>query len=205
MEPTSRGSTQTAGTSTSLATIKNRKAIFVMWSGAESKLEMAVLRPVPDGRQEQYTAWGWFDELRSWTWPGQEGLPLTVRLYTAGDQVKLLLNGKEVGSAQVSSTRKLTAELTVPYAPGEIKAIALKDGQPIAEQSLRTVGAPFRITLHPDRSTLKRDGNDLSFVMIHIEDKEGNLVPDAVAEVNFKVSGVGELAAVGNANPKEMS
>ncbi len=175
----------------------------VVWG--RSKLEMAVLRPVPEGRKEQYTAWGWFDELRSWTWPGQEGLPVTVRVYTTGDHVKLMLNGKEVGSAEVSSKTKLTAEITVPYAPGELKAIALKDGQQIAEMSFKTVGAPFRITLHPDRSTLKRDANDLSFVMVHVEDKDGNLIPDAVAEVNFKISGAGELAGVGNANPKEMA
>jgi beta-galactosidase len=175
----------------------------VVWG--RSKLEMAVLRPLPEGRKEQYTAWGWFDELRSWTWPGQEGLPVTVRVYTTGDHVKLMLNGKEVGSAEVSSKSKLTAEFTVPYAPGELKAIALKDGQSIAELSFKTVGTPFRITLHPDRSTLKRDANDLSFVMVHVEDKDGNLVPDAVADMNFKVSGAGAVAAVGNANPKEMA
>ena len=41
--------------------------------------------------------------------------------------------------------------------------------------------------------------------MVHIEDKDGNEVPDAVAEVRFDVAGAGELAGVGNANPKEMA
>jgi beta-galactosidase len=175
----------------------------VVWG--RSKLEMAVLRPVTPGRKALITAWGWFDELRSWTWPGQEGLPLTVRIYSTGDHVQLLLNGKEVGSAAVSPKNNLTAELPVPYVPGELKAIALKNGTPIAELSFKTVGAPFRVRLHEDRSTLKRDRNDLSYVMVHVEDKDGNLVPDAVAEVNFKVSGAGELAAVGSANPREMA
>lgn len=182
----------------------------VVWD--RSKIEMAVLRPLPEGRKEQISSWGWFDELRSWTWPGQEGLPLTVKVYTKGDRVQLLLNGKEVGSADVSSKTDLpagktfmTAELTVPYAPGELKAIALKDGKPIAETTLKTVGAPHRVVLHPDRSTLKRSRNDLSYVMVQIEDKDGYLVPDAVADISFKLSGAGELVAVGNANPKEMA
>ena len=182
----------------------------VVWD--RSKIEMAVLRPLPEGRKEQITSWGWFDELRSWTWPGQEGQPLTVRVYTKGDRVQLLLNGKEVGSADVSSTTDLpagktfmTAQLTVPYAAGELKAIALKDGKPIAETKLKTVGSPYRVTLHPDRSTLKRSRNDLSYVMVHIEDKDGNLVPDAVADIRFKLSGNGELAGVGSANPREMA
>ena len=182
----------------------------VVWD--RSKVEMAVLRPLPQGRKEQISAWGWFDELRSWTWPGHEGIPLTVRVYTKGDRVQLLLNGKEVGSTDVSSTTDLpagktfmTAKLTVPYEAGELKAVALKNGKPIAETSLKTVGSPHRIALYPDRALLKRNCNDLSYVMLHIEDKNGNLIPDAVADIHFKISGAGELAAVGNANPKEMA
>ena len=192
--------------------IKKPQSYFrdVVWD--RSKIEMAVLRPLPPGRKEQITAWGWFDELRSWTWPGQEGLPLTVRVYTKCDKVKLMLNGEEVGSADVSPRNDLpagktilTAVLTVPYAAGELKAIALEHGKAIAETSLKTVGAPYRISLQPDRSTLKRNRNELSYVMVHIEDLHGNLVPDAVAEVNFKVSGAGELAAAGSGNPREMA
>jgi beta-galactosidase len=175
----------------------------VVWG--RSKLEMAVRRVPPDGRKEEITAWGWFDELRSWTWPGEEGLPVTVRVYSTGDQVRLLLNGKEVGSAAVSAKSKLTAEFSVAYAPGELKAIALKDGNPIAELAFKTTGSPYRITLHPDRSLLKRDRNDLSYVMVYVEDKRGNEVPDVVAEIRFDVGGAGKLAAVGNANPKEMA
>jgi beta-galactosidase len=67
-----------------------------------SALEMAVQRPVPAGRTEVVSPWGWSDELRSWTWPGNEGKTLKVRVYSSGDQVRLLLNGKEVGVKPVS-------------------------------------------------------------------------------------------------------
>jgi len=174
----------------------------VVWG--RSNLEVAVLRPVPEGRKELLMLWGWWDELRSWTWPGHEGKALTVRIYSTADQVRLELNGKAVGTANVSSSTKLAAELQVPYAPGELKAIAMKDGKVLSTTILKTVGAPHRITLHPDRARLRRDRNDLSYVMVHIEDDEGNLIPDAVMQVNFKVAGAGQLAAAGNANPKEM-
>ena len=174
----------------------------VVWG--RSKLEMAVLRPAPSGKVQRPTSWGWYDELRSWTWTPDQDEPLTVRIYTTGDHVKLLLNGKEVGGADVSVKTNYTVALPVPYAPGELKAVAFKDGRPFGEMSLKTVGDPYRVALYPDRSRLKADRNDLSFVMAHILDKEGNLVPDAVAAVSFKVSGPGDLAAVGNANPREM-
>src|SRR6266849_6030024 len=82
----------------------------VVWG--RSTLEMAVRRALPEGRKEEITAWGWFDELRSWTWLGEEGLPVTVRVYSTGDQVRLVLNGKEVGTAAVSAKTKLTAEFS---------------------------------------------------------------------------------------------
>ena len=42
-----------------------------------------------------------------------EGKPLNVRVYTAGDEVKLLLNGKEIGSKPVPESAKL---LRIPCA-----------------------------------------------------------------------------------------
>jgi beta-galactosidase len=52
-----------------------------------SKFEMAVQRPVPEGKVEKIANWGWSDELESWTWPGSEGKDLAVRFYTSGDRV----------------------------------------------------------------------------------------------------------------------
>ena len=40
----------------------------VVWGN--SKIEMLVHRPVPDGMQEVIAPWGFPDELKSWTWPG---------------------------------------------------------------------------------------------------------------------------------------
>jgi beta-galactosidase len=67
-----------------------------------------------------------------------------------------MLNGKEVGVQAVSPATKLTAEFTVPYTAGELKAIALKEGVPIAEMSFSTVGDPAKIVLQPDRTRLSR-------------------------------------------------
>ena len=50
----------------------------VVWD--RSPLEMAVVRPLPPGRKQQIMLWGFYDELRSWTWPGNEGVTVTVRV-----------------------------------------------------------------------------------------------------------------------------
>jgi beta-galactosidase len=168
-----------------------------------SKIEMAVQRPVPEGRTEAVSMWGWSDEMRSWTWPGSEGRTLKVRVYSSGDQVRLLLNGKEVGVKPVSPDTELKAEFEVPYAAGELKAIALAAGKPIAELSFKTVGKPARLRLTADRASIRRDRNDLSYVTVEVIDQAGELVPDAVVPVSISIGGVAELAAAGSANPKD--
>jgi beta-galactosidase len=65
---------------------------------------------------------------------------------------------------------------------------------------LSTAGAPARIKLVPDRATIQADGDDLSFVTVRIEDKDGNLCPMADNLVRFNVSGEGVIAGVDNGN-----
>ena len=65
----------------------------------------------------------------------------------------------------------------MPYQPGSLKAVAYQGGKPIAVDEVRTAGAPARVKLIADRSTIQADGDDLSFVTVRIEDKDGNLVP----------------------------
>ena len=167
-------------------------------------LEMAVQRPVPEGRTETISAWGWSDELRSWTWPGNEGKTLKVRVYSTGDQVRLLLNGKEIGSKPVSAETELKAEFDCPYAAGELKAVAFSNGRQIAELAFKTVGKAAKLRLKADRSSIRRTRNDLSYVTLEVLDQAGELVPDAVVPVTFSISGAAELAAVGTANPKDV-
>jgi beta-galactosidase len=174
----------------------------VVWGA--SKLEMAVQRPLPVGRIERISDWGWSDELRSWTWPGFEGRTLNVRVYSNGDQVRLLLNGKEIDTKPVSEETKLRAEFQVPYASGELKAVALLKGEQIAEIAFRTAGKPARLRLGADRLKVRRSFNDLSYVTLDVLDQSGQSIPDAAIPVHFIVTGAGELAASGTANPKDV-
>ena len=175
----------------------------VLWG--QSKLEIAVQRPLPRERTEELANWGWLDELRSWTWTGYEGFPMKVRVYTSGDQVKLTLNGNPIDTKRVQESDKLIAQFDVPYAAGELRAIAYKAGQEIASQVLKTVSKPARLCLKADRKTVRASRGELVFVTVQITDAAGAPIPDIVRMVGFHVDGAGELAAVGNANPKDVA
>ncbi len=171
----------------------------VVWG--RSALEMFVNRPVPPGRREIVSGWGWPDELPSWTWPGEENQPVQVDVYSRCDTVQLELNGKEIGARQISSSGRLTARFEVPYAPGELKAVGLKDGKVVATKVLRTVGPAKQLRLEADRATIHADRNDLAYVTVEVTDADGNVLPDATNLVRFTLSGPGELAAVGSGAP----
>jgi len=174
----------------------------VVWD--RSPLEMAVVRPLPPGRKEQIMLWGFYDELRSWTWPGNEGVVVTVRVYSKSEKVNLTLNGKPIEVTKAEFPAPFVTEFALPYAPGELKASAMVNGK-LVEQVLRTTGNPSRIVLRADRTHIQTNRNDLCYVMAELQDDAGNPIEDGVAGIQFSVKGQGELVAVGSANPHEMA
>jgi beta-galactosidase len=69
-----------------------------------------------------------------------------------------------------------------------------------AVATVRTAGAPAKVTLVPDRTAIRAGGDDLAFITVRIEDEAGNLCPLAGHLVRFQVSGPGSIAAVDNGN-----
>ncbi|MBN1973925.1 MAG: DUF4982 domain-containing protein [Sedimentisphaerales bacterium] len=168
-----------------------------------SSIEIFVHRPIPEGLRESVSAWGWPDELASWTWPGNEGKTMQVNVYSKCDSVRLELNGEEIATKQVDGGR-FTARFDVPYTSGELKAIGLTDGKAVAAKILRTVGPAKKIRLTVDRNTIGAERGNLAYVTVEITDESGNVMPDAADMVHFKLTGPGELAAVGSGAPNVM-
>ena len=167
-------------------------------------IELTVHSPIPAGMKETVTNWGWPDEQPSWTWPGAEGQSLQVRVFSRSPLVKLELNGKLIGEQAMADTT-ITATFAVPYQPGTLKATSFEKGRPTGSVELITAGKPHRLQLKADRSTIRSDRNDLSYVAVEVVDEKGNLVPTAAVPVTFQLAGAGELAGVGNANPTDLS
>lgn len=177
---------------------------FVVWG--KSKVEMFVHRPIPEGKKEVTSPWGFPDELKSWNWAGSEGKKFQVHVYTRSQQVKLELNGKIVGEQNVDRPKSITATFDVIYEPGTLIARCYDNGKETASQTLFTTGKPAAVKLIADRTKIRADQNDLSYVRAEIIDSNGNLVPDAdELMVNFEVSGNGKVAGVGNGNPRDLS
>ncbi|MEJ2050802.1 MAG: DUF4982 domain-containing protein, partial [Calditrichota bacterium] len=86
----------------------------------------------------------------------------------------------------------------VPYKPGTLSAVGWKDGKKVAQEEVHTAAQSTQIQMEPDRTSLKANGEDLSFLTVRILDSQGNLVPQADNQVAFSVKGAGQLVAVGS-------
>ena len=174
----------------------------VVWNN--SKIEMLVHEPIPDGMKETYSYWGWPNEFQSWNWNGNEGKLMDVRVFTKCQTIRIELNGKIIDEKTIANSSGITTTFKVPYQAGVLKAIALNNGIEIASKELKTTGVPAKVKLTADRLTINADRNDLSYIKIEITDSQGNSIPDAGIPVTFKISGVGEIAGSGNACPTDM-
>ena len=131
-----------------------------------------------------------------WNWPGREGQPIKVLVFSNVKKVELFLNGKSLG---VKSVEALDGgEWQVPYAPGKLEAIASEDGKAVARTAVETTGEPVGLKLSPDRDSLAGDGADAQPVTIAAVDVQGREVPTANLSVTFEISGPGAIIGLGN-------
>jgi len=191
------------------------------WPARSSYFGFVDLAGFPKDRyylyQSEWTTKPMVHLLPHWNWKGREGQNIPVMAYTNADEVDLLLNGKSLGRKKrfsdqwempvghnVSESEKFLTKYRllwqVAYQTGTLKAVAYTDGKPVAEQEIRTAGAPARIKLTADRSIIHADGDDLSYLTVRVEDKDGNLCPLADNLIRFNVTGAGEIAGVDNGN-----
>ncbi len=161
----------------------------VVWD--RSKLEMAAEEIPPAGKEWMIRAWGWYREYQGWNWPGNEGKNMKIRVYTKCEEVKLELNGKLIASQKSTPDSKFTYLFSVPYEPGELKAIAFSGGKEVAVKSLITTGPAERLKITPDRTEITSNRNDLAYLTIELTDSKGRRVTDSEASVSFKVDGEG--------------
>ena len=144
-----------------------------------------------------------------WNWPDRIGQQVPVQCYTTWPEVELIVNGESKGIRRKNPDDKFLRYRMrwddVIYQPGEIKVIARDENGNVAdERVIRTAGAPARIELLPEQTTVKADGKDLAFIEARITDSEGNLCPRAASLLFVKVKG-GELKALCNGDATDLT
>lgn len=198
---------------------------YTDWPSHSSLFGIIDLAGIPKDRYYLYRShWNKAEKtlhiLPHWTWPERKGEVTPVFVYTSYPSAELFINGKSQGirtkdmsitlegrdndESKASLERQKRYRLMwmdTKYQPGTLKVVAYdKDGNPVAEETVKTAGKPHHIELKADRSRLTADGKDLSFINVRVVDKNGNLCPDATNNIKFNVRGEGSFRAAANGN-----
>ena len=139
--------------------------------------------------------------LPHWTWPDRVGQVTPVHVFTSGVEAELFLNGKSLGRKQRGEYEYRLRWDDVVYQPGVLKVVAYKNGKEWATDTVSTAAASAKLALTADRSKVRADGADLSFITVRVLDAAGITSPGANDHIKFTIDGPGEIVATDNGDP----
>ncbi len=165
--------------------------------------------------QSQWTTAPMVHVFPHWNYSGEKDAIIPVVVYSNCPQVELQLNGKSFGTKSLifprpGATRSwsdptpagTTADLhltwDVPYEPGTLRVIGKRAGQVIAQEEIKTAGAPASIALQLDKTTLDSAAPGVAQVEMRILDADGTLVPTADNSISLSIQGPAKLIGFDN-------
>ena len=139
--------------------------------------------------------------LPHWNFTNRTGQTIPVFIYTSGNEAELFLNNRSLGRKKKGEYEYRLRWDSVTYEPGELKAVAYRNGKVWAETSVCTTGKASRLKLTAEKTTALSDGEDLIFVRVSITDEQGREVPDAENVISCTLQGSGKVIATDNGDP----
>ena len=161
------------------------------WRDFAKKALGAEQKPVADKTVRARFVRVVFDDLREGTWP-------SIREVVVSDCAEAF----RLNPYYDVCDRYRLRWFDVPYRPGELKAVAYKEGKAIGEAVMRTAGKPVAVKLTAEAPALPDDGKTCVFVQVDVVDAKGTRDPWAKDRVSFELTGPGKILAVGNADPR---
>ncbi len=158
--------------------------------------------------------WQWPNMASHWSFPDRyNGLIMEVRTTTNCEKVELFMNNRSMGLYNTADYSNNTIVWHVPYAPGKLEAKGYNGNEVVATYQLETAKKADHITLTPDRTEIKANGQDLSHIAIKLFDEKGNpvQVDDRKVTVTFEGEGIfrgidsGDLRRVNPFGSNELS
>ncbi len=141
--------------------------------------------------------------LPHWSHPGLEGKTIPVVAYANAEEVELFQDGESLGRQPRSELFECVWQ--VPYRPGELKAVAYRAGNAVAQTFQRTAGAASKLQLTTDNARLKADRHDLALVTMAVCDNRGTLVPDAENRIGLRLLGPAQFLGCENGDPVDLT
>lgn len=142
-----------------------------------------------------------------------ENSPRDVNVYTNAEIVKLILNGREIGTMVANGERGLHLPVIfqdVPFEKGILRAECMINGKTVASHEIRTPEKAVKLILVPHWESIEKwvaDGADLLMVHVLAVDENGTVDPNFEKEISFSIEGDAQIVGDGirwtKANPMQ--
>ncbi|WP_346880922.1 glycoside hydrolase family 2 TIM barrel-domain containing protein [uncultured Algibacter sp.] len=142
---------------------------------------------------ENSNAFVWRDSNMHWNY--KDGEPVVVEVCSNYTAVELFLNGRSLGSREMSPDRLF--RWTIPYEAGTLTAKASLDGKEIVTE-LHTTSKPVAIKFTADKKVLEADGYDVAHLEVQLVDENGLEVKTEDKDVEFTIEGDARWLGVDN-------
>ena len=173
-----------------------------IWSKQDTPF-LFVQPPVHHGEPRDTTDWGFTDAVKSWTFHGQEGNPVTVEVYTGAEEAELYVDENLVERKKVGEKKKNIVYFETIYQPGALRVITYNHGVETGRDELRTANEnTTQLQISADRAEIPCDGSDIAYIDIWLADSEGILNMDHEKVVTISIDGPGVVEGFGSGNPK---
>ena len=175
----------------------------IIWGSGET----AVFSYDPDhaDKTEVISNWGFPGVQACWNWPGREGKPVDLLVFTLAEEAELIVNGKSCGRLKAGEAEvhgmPHTFRFRTVYTPGRVEAVGYTGGREVSRSALETAGTAKKIHLIPETTEMRADGMSLCYVRVEVTDGEGRIAPDAGPAMRAEASGAAELLGFGSGNP----
>lgn len=146
---------------------------------------IAVQDPNHYGEEQVNSPWILSDARRRWNWENCEGKPVVVEVYSAAEEVELLVNGKTFGRQKTGRENGYRTLFHAVYQKGNVEAISYERENVAGRDILYSATNQRHIRIEAEQEW----GEDLIFLNITLVDNNGYLATDAMDKIKIEVDG----------------
>ncbi|MGH8954583.1 MAG: glycoside hydrolase family 2 TIM barrel-domain containing protein [Microbacterium sp.] len=169
--------------------------------GLRTSPYITVRNPLTRDRTQLTGTWSWSDAESTWAWDGEQGAPMTIEVYSSGDEVELLIGDRSLGRRPAGAEVDFTASFEVGYEQTDLTAISYAEGVELGRERLRAAQGAAAVHVLPEQDHVTHAPGSLFFVPIEFRDEVGTAVTHLDRAVDVIVTGAAELIAFGSARP----
>lgn len=171
--------------------------------GLRDKPYLCVEMPEYYGKEKNTSGWSWPDVVENWTWPGYEGKPVLVEVYSNSDRVELFCDDVLLGSAEVGTDMPYKAVFHTVYQSGTLTAVSYRGQLETGRMMLKTTDTAAKLQVNPDCQEIKVAPDHLIYVEVMLTDVFGERVFVQDCVVTLMVEGPAVLAGYASGDPTD--